>query len=98
MHLMPSPEPSASRVAYKMPDDREPRFEDGQKVICIRPAYGLERWKVYTIESCWGPNPQSFNYYLEGDPSVIPYKEERFEPYDAERFGCLNAGSFPSWA
>lgn len=64
-----------------MPHDREPRFEDGQKVICVRPAYGLKAGEVYTIESCWGPNPYSFNYYLEGDMSVIPYKEERFQAY-----------------
>lgn len=68
-----------------MPHDREPKFADGQKVICTHPAFGLERFGVYTIESCWGPNPKSFNYYLVEDGSVIPYKEERFHPYDPDR-------------
>ena len=81
MHLTSSLAPSASRVAYKMPHDREPRFKDGQKVMCTRPAYGLKLGGIYIIESCWGPNPRSFNYYLEGEAEVIPYKEERFIPY-----------------
>ncbi len=61
-----------------MPHDREPKFKAGDEVRCVRPALGLKLDARYTIESCWGPNPQSFNYYLVGEHGVIPYKEERF--------------------